>query len=123
MVPAAVTEIQLFADGRMLACSLTALIPALPAVMTSPDEVTTEMLPTSVLNARMPLLAVEITVALAATLTETFPVGVLPPVPPSACASMPFCTPETVVPELSLTVMSPFPKLKALMPMPDTATP
>ncbi len=54
MVPAAVTTIELLRADEIVVVSLAALMPTPPALMMSPDEVMTEMLPASLLNAKMP---------------------------------------------------------------------
>ncbi len=54
MIPAAVMTIELFADSGIVAASLTAFIPTLPALITSPAEVMIEIFPISLLNAKTP---------------------------------------------------------------------
>jgi hypothetical protein len=54
IVPEALTSMTLFAESAIDVSSLTALMPALPDVIRSPDEVVTLMFPVSRLSARIP---------------------------------------------------------------------
>src|SRR5258708_18732701 len=55
IVPLAVTTIELLlAESGTFAASLTASIPTLPELMTSPGEVITDMFPVSLLKAKIP---------------------------------------------------------------------